>query len=56
MNLTIHSVVLIFVMFCCVQGVIFGMNFNDDLSQLVSVSDDRSVRIWDIPADWKMKR
>lgn len=30
------------------EGVIFGMRFNDDASQIVSVSDDRTIRIWSL--------
>lgn len=28
------------------EGVIFGMRFNEDASQILSVSDDRTIRIW----------
>jgi WD40 repeat protein len=28
------------------EGVIFGIQFNDDASLLCSVSDDRSIRVW----------
>jgi WD40 repeat protein len=28
------------------EGVIFGMRFNEDASQIVSVSDDRTIRVW----------
>lgn len=28
------------------EGVIFGMRFNEDASQVLSVSDDRTIRIW----------
>ena len=28
------------------EGVIFGMRFNKDASQIVSVSDDRTIRVW----------
>lgn len=35
------------------QGVIFCVQFNEDHSRLASASDDRSVRIWDLPLDWQ---
>lgn len=28
------------------EGVIFGIRFNEDATQLVSVSDDRTIRVW----------
>ncbi|KAI8644295.1 WD40-repeat-containing domain protein [Parasitella parasitica] len=28
------------------EGVIFGIQFNEDASQIVSVSDDRTIRVW----------
>jgi WD40 repeat protein len=28
------------------EGVIFGLQFNVDASQVVSVSDDRTIRVW----------
>ncbi|KAI8354146.1 WD40-repeat-containing domain protein [Choanephora cucurbitarum] len=30
------------------EGVIFGIRFNQDASQLVSVSDDRTIRVWSL--------
>lgn len=33
------------------EGVIFGLQFNPDASQIVSVSDDRTIRIWPLSAD-----
>ena len=38
------------------QGVIFGVQFSEDCRQVVTVSDDRSIRIWSLPADWEGKR
>lgn len=33
------------------EGVIFGLQFNADASQIVSVSDDRTIRIWPLNAE-----
>lgn len=30
------------------EGVIFGTRFNEDASQILSVSDDRTIRIWSL--------
>ncbi|KAI8372110.1 WD40-repeat-containing domain protein [Blakeslea trispora] len=30
------------------EGVIFGIRFNQDATQLVSVSDDRTIRVWSL--------
>ncbi|KAK4515202.1 uncharacterized protein ATC70_002812 [Mucor velutinosus] len=35
------------------EGVIFGMRFNDDASQIVSVSDDRTIRVWPLKEEDK---
>jgi WD40 repeat protein len=35
------------------QGVIFSIKFNDDRSQIVSGSDDRTIRLWNLPLDWE---
>ena len=35
------------------QGVIFSLGLNEDLSRLVSVSDDRTIRLWNLPLDWR---
>ncbi|KAI7904623.1 uncharacterized protein BX663DRAFT_503002 [Cokeromyces recurvatus] len=35
------------------EGVIFGVRFNDDASQMVSVSDDRTIRIWPLEDETK---
>ena len=32
------------------QGVVFGIAFSEDRSRVGTVSDDRSVRIWELPA------
>ncbi|KAI8973292.1 WD40-repeat-containing domain protein [Mycotypha africana] len=37
------------------EGVIFGLRFNEDGSQLASVSDDRTIRIWPLKEE-KNKR
>lgn len=33
------------------EGVIFGVRFNKDASQVVSVSDDRTIRVWSLKDD-----
>ncbi|CEP20055.1 hypothetical protein [Parasitella parasitica] len=33
------------------EGVIFGVRFNADASQIVSVSDDRTIRVWPLTQD-----
>ena len=38
---------------CILQGVIFSIRMDADGSRVVSVSDDRTVRVWDLPPDWK---
>lgn len=35
------------------EGVIFGMRFNDDASQILSVSDDRTIRVWPLNDETK---
>ena len=35
------------------QGVIFSIKFNDDRSQIVSGSDDRTICVWNLPPDWE---
>ncbi|KAI8062820.1 uncharacterized protein B0P05DRAFT_556237 [Gilbertella persicaria] len=30
------------------EGVIFGVRFNQDASQIISVSDDRTIRLWSL--------
>ncbi len=38
------------------QGVIFSIKFNDDRSQIVSGSDDRTIRLWNLPPDWESSK
>ena len=33
--------------------MIFSVKVNSEQSKLISASDDRTVRVWGIPADWK---
>ena len=35
------------------QGVIFSVRFSCDETQLVSASDDRTIRVWNLPSHWK---
>ncbi|KAI9269722.1 hypothetical protein EDC94DRAFT_599738 [Helicostylum pulchrum] len=35
------------------EGVIFGIRFNDDASQVLSVSDDRTIRVWALDVETK---
>ncbi|KAG2195930.1 hypothetical protein INT47_002703 [Mucor saturninus] len=35
------------------EGVIFGMRFNEDASQILSVSDDRTIRVWPLKDETK---
>lgn len=32
------------------------MKFNKNLSKLATVSDDRTIRVWTIPSDWRSLR
>ena len=55
----VHPVVIVapytyYVASHSLQGVIFSMRFSSDASRLVSVSDDRTVRVWHLPAKWRM--
>ena len=51
--LTVDGVVSCFMCVCVAQGVIFSVRISDCGSRVVSVSDDRTVRLWDLPLDWK---
>ena len=33
--------------------MINSVKMNEDISRLVSASDDRSVRVWSVPSGWK---
>ena len=35
------------------KGVIFSLRFSEDERSLLSASDDRSIRLWPLPCDWK---
>lgn len=34
--------------------MIFSIKFNGDRSQIVSGSDDRTIRVWNLPPDWEL--